>query len=102
MWYVWEEDELLTEFWCGNLKEREHLEHLGADGKILLKCILNKLAATALAGFIWLRKETYIHTYTHTFIHKTYIHRFIHPSIHLYIHTYTHTHAYITHTYTHT
>jgi hypothetical protein len=47
MWYVTGEDEVLTEFWCGNLKEREHLGNLGADGKIPLKCILNKWAATA-------------------------------------------------------
>jgi hypothetical protein len=47
MWYVWGEGELLTEFRCGNHKEREHLENLGLDGKILLKCISKKWAATA-------------------------------------------------------
>jgi len=46
MWYVTGEDEVLIEFWCGNRKEREHLENLGADGKIPLKCILKKWAAT--------------------------------------------------------
>jgi hypothetical protein len=26
--------------WCGNLKEINHLENYGVDGKITLKCIL--------------------------------------------------------------
>jgi len=35
---VWE-----TGFWWGNLRERNHLEDLGVDGKIILKCIFKKL-----------------------------------------------------------
>ena len=27
------------EFWWGNLRERDHLELLGTDGRIILKCI---------------------------------------------------------------
>jgi hypothetical protein len=34
-----------------NLKEREHLEHLGADGRILL----NKHGVRVYIGFIWLK-----------------------------------------------
>ena len=30
------------DFWCKNLRERDHLEDLGIDGRIILKCILNK------------------------------------------------------------
>jgi hypothetical protein len=26
-------------FWWGNLRERDHLEDLGADGRTILKCI---------------------------------------------------------------
>jgi len=26
-----------TGFWCGNLKERNHLENLGEDGRIILR-----------------------------------------------------------------
>ena len=31
-----------TRFWCGNLREREHLEDLGIDGKIILRWIFRK------------------------------------------------------------
>ena len=26
-------------FWCGNLRERDHLEHPGVDGRIILRWI---------------------------------------------------------------
>ena len=31
-----------TGFWCGNLREREHLENLDTDGTIILQWILKK------------------------------------------------------------
>jgi hypothetical protein len=31
-----------TVFWLENLKERDHLEDLGVDRKILLECVLGK------------------------------------------------------------
>jgi hypothetical protein len=31
---VWERREALKEFWCVNLRERNHLEGLGLDGII--------------------------------------------------------------------
>lgn len=31
-----------TEFWWGNLKIDDHLEKRGVDGRILLRCFLNK------------------------------------------------------------
>jgi hypothetical protein len=31
-----------TESWWGNLRERDHLEVLGVDGRIILKLFLNK------------------------------------------------------------
>jgi hypothetical protein len=34
--------EMCTEFWWGNLKERDHLEELGVEGKIILRWLLKK------------------------------------------------------------
>ena len=34
--------EVHTGFWLGNLREREHFEDLGVDGRIKLKCIFRK------------------------------------------------------------
>jgi len=44
-----------TGFWLVNLKERDHLVELGADGRIILKCVLKKLDWRALTGLIKLR-----------------------------------------------
>jgi len=34
---------VLTGFWWGNLRERDHLEYLGVDGKIMFKWIFSKV-----------------------------------------------------------
>ena len=39
---MWETGEVHTKFFGGNLRERNHLEDLGVDGRIL-KCIFKKL-----------------------------------------------------------
>ena len=35
--------EAYTEFWCGSLNEKEHLEDPGVDGRIILRWIFRKL-----------------------------------------------------------
>jgi hypothetical protein len=37
MWYVWETGEVHIGFWWGGLREGDHLEDLGLDGRIILK-----------------------------------------------------------------
>jgi hypothetical protein len=36
---VWGREKIHIEFWYGNLRERNHLEDPGVDGKIILRCI---------------------------------------------------------------
>jgi len=50
-------EELHTGFWCGDLKERDHLEDLGVDERIILKGIFNKWDGVR-TGLIWLRTGT--------------------------------------------
>jgi len=33
MWHVWGSGEVHTGFWWGQLRERDHLEDLGVDGR---------------------------------------------------------------------
>jgi hypothetical protein len=35
MWHSWETGEVHMGFWWENLKERDHFEDLGVDGRIL-------------------------------------------------------------------
>jgi hypothetical protein len=57
MWHVWEREEVHTGFWWGDLVERDHLEDLDVDGRIILKYIFKKWdgGGGAWSGFIWLR-----------------------------------------------
>jgi len=41
-WHVWGRGEVYTGFWWGNLRERDHLEDLGVDGRIILRRIFRK------------------------------------------------------------
>jgi hypothetical protein len=46
-----------TAFWWGNLREIEHLETPGVDGKIILRWIFRKCYLGAWLGSSWLRIE---------------------------------------------
>jgi len=53
--HEWEIRERYTGFWWGKPKTRDRLEDLGVDGRIALKCILNKQYMSVWSGFIWIR-----------------------------------------------
>ena len=45
-------------FWCVDLREKDNLEELSADGIIILKWICKKLDRGARTGLVWLRIGT--------------------------------------------
>jgi len=49
---------MYTGFWWGNLRERDHLENSGIDGRIILRWILRKWDVGARTGLIWPRIAT--------------------------------------------
>jgi hypothetical protein len=44
--------------WWGNIRERDHLEDLRVDGRLILKWIFKKWDGEARTGFMWLRIGT--------------------------------------------
>jgi len=47
-----------TEYWWGNLRERDHLEYPGVDGRIILRWIFRKWDVGAWTRLTWLRIGT--------------------------------------------
>ena len=47
-----------TVFWWANLRERDHSEYTGVDGRMILRWIFRKWDEEAWTGSIWLRVRT--------------------------------------------
>jgi hypothetical protein len=42
MWHIWETGQMRKGLWWEDLRERDHLEDLGLDGRVILKSIFKK------------------------------------------------------------
>ena len=56
--HVWSGGEVHTEFWWGNLRERDHMEETGVDCRIILRWIFRKWVAKTWTRLSWLRIGT--------------------------------------------
>ena len=55
MWHEWGTHELRTGFWWGDVMERDHLEDVGVDGRIILKWLFKKLDGETWTALLRLR-----------------------------------------------
>jgi len=56
--HVWVREKVYTEFWWGNLRERDHLEDPDVDGRIIIRWIFRKWDVGVWTGSSWLRIGT--------------------------------------------
>jgi hypothetical protein len=49
---------MYTGFWRGDLRERDHLEERGGEGRIIFRWIFRKWDGEAWNKFIWLKIGT--------------------------------------------
>jgi hypothetical protein len=54
----WGRKKLRARFGWVSLKEGDHLEGLGIEGRIIIKCAFQTQDGRAWTGFIWLRTRT--------------------------------------------
>jgi len=52
MWHEWETRKVHTGFWWGYLREKDYLEDLGLDGRIILKWVFKKWDWDVWTGLI--------------------------------------------------
>jgi len=57
MWHVWGRGDVHTGFWWGDLRERNHLEDLRVDGRIIWKWIFKKYDGEGGMDWIHLAKD---------------------------------------------
>jgi len=55
---LWGRGETCTGFWWGNLRERDHFEDPGVDGRITVRWIFRKWDVGVWTGSSWLRIGT--------------------------------------------
>ena len=58
MQHVWGRGQAYSGFRWGTLRERDHLEDSGVDGRIILRWIFRKWDVWAWTGYSWLRIVT--------------------------------------------
>ena len=56
-WHVREAAEVHTAVLCGDLSERDHLEYVGIDGRIILIWIFRKWVRNTWTGLLWSEYE---------------------------------------------